>query len=145
MKLNRHEKRLLNNLACYACLGSDYPVEEERKILKLFGIIFLVGFPLCFTHLLAPIFYFFAIFIMLFLAAKKNYIHDKEVIINILRHQNRYIHEYTLLKQEDSDLTVEIFVKAVKKNIVSQEEKETEKRCYEEKRETEDIRRKYGI
>lgn len=126
MKLTRQEKRILENLGYYSCFGLNYPVDKidkKRKILKFLTILFVIGIPLLFVSFWASFIYFFAFIIMLFIGERKNYINDHT---KIQIYYEKYIHEYTLLKQENPGLTVETFAEAVKAFIAAQEKKESE-------------------
>lgn len=83
----------------------------------------MIGIPLLFVSVWVPFIYFFAVIIVLFIGEKNRYIHDHT---KIQIYYEKYIHEYTLLKQENPGLTVETFAEAVKAFIAAQEKKETE-------------------
>lgn len=123
MKLTKQEKRILENLGYYSCFGLNYPIDKKRKILKFWIILFVVGIPLLFVHVVVPFIYFFAFIIVLFIGEKKSYIDDQA---KIKIYSDKYTREYTLLKKENPGLTVETFAEAVKAFIAAQEKKENE-------------------
>lgn len=124
MKLTRQEKRILENLGYYSCFGLNYPVDKidkKRKIQKFLIILFVIGIPFLFVSVWVPFIYFFAAIIVLFIGEKNSYIKDHT---KIQIYYEKYVHEYTLLKQENPGLTVETFAEAVKAFIAAQEKKE---------------------
>lgn len=126
MKLTRQEKRILENLGYYSCFGLNYPVDKidkKRKILKILIILFVIGIPLLFVSVWVPFIYFFAAIIVSFIGEKNSYFNDHT---EIKTYYEKYVHEYTLLKQENTGLTVETFAEAVKAFIAAQEKKENE-------------------
>lgn len=121
IKLTRQEKRVLNDLGYYACFGSNYPIEKIRKILKLWILVFIVGLPLLFVHILIPFLYFFSMVLVLYIGDKKKYFNYPDIT-----YRNKYIREYTHLRKENPSLNVEVFAKAVKTFIAAQEKREAE-------------------
>ena len=138
MKLTRQEKRILENLGYYSCFGLNYPVDKKRKILKFWIILSVAGIPLLLVSIWVSFIYIFAFIIMLFIGDNND--HTK-----VQSYYEKYIHEYTLLKQENPSLTVEAFAESIKVFLAAQEKQRTQQEKREAEQERAELKQKYDL
>lgn len=156
MKFTRRENRLFDELAYYTCLGTEYPYEQQTRMLRLIGLAIVVGVPLVgfipaqidkLKSLTLPIFliYMAIIFAMICIGIKRDYFPGEKLQHDIKLYRSRYICEYNLLKHENQGLTVESFTESIKVFLAAQEKQRTQQEKREAEQELAELKQKYDL